>query len=57
MKFLDAEEIEGNTKMIDEGKGILLVNEPFLLKEGDSNYYKAVVDHWNIHGAKHWLEE
>ena len=54
---LDAEEIESNTKMIDTSKGFLLVDEPFLLKEGDSNYFKAVVEHWNTHGAKHWWED
>lgn len=54
---LDAEEIESNTKIIDEGKGILLVGEPFLLKDGDSDYYRAVVGHWNTCGVKHWWEE
>lgn len=54
---LDAEEIESNTKMIDTSKGILLVGEPFILKDGLSDYYKAVVEHWNTYGAKHWWEE
>ena len=54
---LDMEEIESNTKMIDTSKGLLLVEEPFLLKDGKADYFKAVCDYWNTNGVKHWWEE
>ena len=54
---LEMGEIESNTRMIDKHIGRQLVGEPFLLQERDSDYYKAVVDHWNTYGVKHWWDD
>lgn len=49
---LDAEEIELNTEMINKGRGIMLVNEPFITDDEFSECCRKTVDYWNIHGAK-----
>lgn len=54
---LDAEEIESTTRCINTSKGLLVVGEPFLLKEGQSDYFQKVVDDWNTNGAKSFLDK
>lgn len=54
---LDMEEVESNTKIIDTHEGLILVGEPFLLKDGQADYFKAVCEHWNTNGVKHWWDE
>ena len=49
---LDMEEIESNTKMMDTSKGLIIVGEPFVIKEEDVPYFQAVVDDFNKNGAK-----
>lgn len=49
---LEMEEIESNTKWIDESKGLILVSEPFLIKDEQIPYFQAVVDDFNKNGAK-----
>lgn len=44
---LDEEEIESNTRCIDTSKGILIVNEPFIVKDEEIAYFEAVCDRWN----------
>lgn len=53
---LDAEEIESNTKMMDTSKGLIIVGEPFVIKEEDVPYFQAVVDDFNKNGAKSFWE-
>ena len=52
---LDAEEIESTTRCINTTTGLLVVGEPFLLKEGQRDYFRRVVDDWNTNGAKSFL--
>ena len=49
---LEVEEIESNTKMIDTSKGLILVSEPFIIKDEQIGYFQAVVDDFNKNGAK-----
>ena len=44
---LDLEDLESTTKMIDKSKGIIIVQEPFILKDGEEKYFQSVVDKWN----------
>ena len=44
---LDLEDLESTTEMIDTAKGILIVQEPFILKDGEEKYFQSVVDKWN----------
>lgn len=53
---LDAEEIEFNTEMIGKGRGIMLVNEPFITNNEYSEHCRKTVDYWNIHGARSILD-
>lgn len=43
---LDLEDLESTTEMIDT-KGIIIVQEPFMLKDGEEKYFQSVVDKWN----------
>lgn len=54
---LDAEEIEFNTSMIGNGRGIMLVNEPFITTDEYSEHCRKAVDYWNEHGAKSIFDE
>lgn len=54
---LDAEELESNTKCIDASKGLLLVNEPFIVKDEEIDYFNAVVDNWNENPPKDIFNE
>lgn len=49
---LDMEDIESNTRMMDESKGLILVGEPFVIKDEQIPYFEAVVDDFNKNGAK-----
>ena len=33
--------------MFDNSKGIIIVQEPFILKDDEEEYFQAVVDKWN----------
>ena len=44
---LDLEDLESTTEMIDTSKGIFIVQEPFMLKDGEEKYFQSVVDKWN----------
>ena len=44
---LDLEDLESTTEMIDTSKGIIIVQEPFILKDGQEEYFQSVVDKWN----------
>ena len=44
---LDLEDLKSTTKMIDKSKGIIIVQEPFMLKDGEEKYFQSVVDKWN----------
>ena len=43
----DLEDLESTTEMIDTSKGIIIVQEPFILKDDEEEYFQAVVDKWN----------
>lgn len=50
---LDLAELESNTEIINLSKGLLLVNEPFIIsKEEDIKYLEAVCDCWNKNPPK-----
>ena len=44
---LDLEDLESTTTMIDKSKGIIIVQEPFILKDGEEKYFQSVVDKLN----------
>ena len=44
---LDLEDLEDTTEMFDTSKGIIIVQEPFILKDGQEEYFQAVVERWN----------
>ena len=44
---LDLEDLESTTEIIDTSKGIFIVQEPFILKDGEEKYFQSVVDKWN----------
>ena len=44
---LDLEDLESTTEIIDTSNGIIIVQEPFILKDGQEEYFQAVVDEWN----------
>lgn len=54
---LDAEEVEFNTEMISKGKGIMLVNEPFITNDEYSEHCRKTVDYWNTRGARSILDD
>ena len=49
---LDMEEIESNTSFINKSKGLVIVSEPFLIKDEDIQYFQAVVKDFNENGTK-----
>ena len=53
---LDLEDLESTTEMIDTSKGIIIVQEPFILKDGQEEYFQAVVDRWNEEPPKSIFE-
>ena len=44
---LDLEDLESTTEMFDTSKGIIIVQEPFMLEDGEEKYFQSVVDKWN----------
>lgn len=44
---LDLEDLESTTEMLDTSKGIIIVQEPFILKDDEEEYFQSVVDKWN----------
>ena len=44
---LDLEVLESTTEMLDTSNGIIVVQEPFILKDNEEEYFKAVVNKWN----------
>ena len=44
---IDLEDLESTTEMIDTSKGIIIVQEPFILKDDEEEYFQTVVDKWN----------
>ena len=44
---LDLEDLESTTEMFDTSKGIIIVQEPFILKDDEEEYFQDVVDRWN----------
>lgn len=51
-RTLDAEELESNTRFIDTSKGLLIVGEPFIVKDEQIDYFNAVCDNWNRNPPK-----
>lgn len=51
---LDLEDVESTTNMIDTSTGLIIVQEPFILKDGENleEYFQAVVDNWNENPPK-----
>ena len=43
---IDLEVLERTTEMVDTSNGIIVVQEPFILKDNEE-YFQAVVDKWN----------
>lgn len=54
---LELEELESNTKILNEAKGVLLVGEPFITNEKLAEWCQKNVDYWNEHGAKSILDD
>ena len=52
---IDLEDLESTTKIIDTSKGIIVVQEPFILKDNEE-YFQAVVDKWNKEPPKSILD-
>ena len=44
---LDSDDLDSTANMIDKSKGIIIVQEPFILKDGEEKYFQSVVDKWN----------
>ena len=44
---IDLEVLECTTEMVDTSKGIIVVQEPFILKDDEEKYFQAVIDKWN----------
>ena len=45
---LDLEDLESTTEILDTSKGIIIVQEPFILKDDkEEECFQAVVDKWN----------
>lgn len=51
-RALDAEELESNTEIMSGNSQLVLVGEPFIMKDAMSAHLKKVVDYWNRHGAE-----
>lgn len=49
---LEIEELESNTKFIDTSKGLIVVNEPFIINDEDIDYFNEVVRIWNENPPK-----
>lgn len=49
---LDAEELEDTTECIDTSKGLLIIEEPFILHDDEIDYYEAVCAEWNKNPPK-----
>lgn len=49
---LDVEDVELNTQFVNNGRGLILVAEPFVIKDEQIPYFEAVVDDFNKNGAK-----
>lgn len=54
---LEMEEIESNTKWLHKSKGLILVDEPFVIKDEEIPYFQAVVDDFNKNGARSIWEQ
>lgn len=54
---LELEELESNTKILNEAKGVLLVGEPFITNDKLAEWCQKNVDYWNEHGAKSILDD
>ena len=54
---LELEELEINTKIFNETKGVLLVGEPFITNDKLAEWCQKNVDYWNEHGAKSILDD
>ena len=52
---LDAEDIESTTRCISISYGLLVVGEPFLLKEDQREYFQKVVNDWNKNDLKSFM--
>lgn len=50
-RALDMEEVEWNTEMMTDGRGLILVNEPFITNEELAERCKAHCEYWNEFGA------
>ena len=50
----DIEEIEGNREMMEDG--LTIIQTPFVMRDGDSEYFKAIVDDFNKNGCKSILD-
>ena len=44
---IDLEVLECTTEMVDTSNGIIVVQEPFILKDNKEEYFKKVVAKWN----------
>ena len=53
---LDLEDLESTTEILDTSKGIIIVQEPFILKDDEEEYFQAVVDKWNEEPPKSIFE-
>ena len=43
-------------EMMDKGDGLIIVQEPFVMRDGDSEYFNAVVDRFNAGEVKSVFE-
>lgn len=51
-RALDAEELEDNTELMTDNSKLILVGEPFVMRNEMSERLKKIVEHWNKHGAE-----
>lgn len=50
LRPLDMEDVEGNREMMHDK--LILLQTPFVMQDGDSEYFNAVVDDFNKNGCK-----
>lgn len=50
----DIKDVEGNREMMKDG--LIILKTPFVMRDGDSEYFKAVVDDFNKNGCKSILD-
>ncbi len=54
---LELADLEGNTRIFNEDRRVLIVGEPFITNDKLAAWCQKNVDYWNEHGAKSLLDD